>query len=192
MTNVKLLVVEDDALTRRFVERAVEEWGHEVVAFSDNADDAVTKAETLQPDVVLMDIELSGGGDGITAARRIQEKRRVPVIYMTSHADDKTLQRAKITDPFGYLLKPVEGKSLAVAIELSVSRHRAELERERLLAELRDTSAVVNILGRFLTICKQCQRIRDDKGNWIETEPALRNYLKSIAKSVCPNCSGKG
>lgn len=192
MTKTKLLVVEDDPLVRRAVETYVERYGHEVIGVASRLEEAVSKAESLRPDLVLMDIELEGGDDGIVAARRIQSNRRVPVIYTTSRSDENTLERAKITDPFAYLVKPVREKELAIAIELGLSRHRAEMEKERLIGELKQALGMVKALSGLLPTCSYCKKIRDEKGRWTEMETYITSHSHAdFSHSVCPECSAK-
>ena len=97
-TRARVLIVEDEALVRRDLQRSLEELGYEVEGFTDRGEEAVNMAWELRPDIVLMDIMLKGDVDGITAADRIRELYGLPIVYLTAYADDNTLQRAKVTD----------------------------------------------------------------------------------------------
>jgi CheY-like chemotaxis protein len=133
----RILVVEDESLVALDIRNTLERLGYAVPATVFSGEDAVKKAEELQPDLVLMDIMLAGDMDGIEAADIIHTRCDIPVIYLTAYADDETLARAKITDPFGYLLKPFEARELHVAIEIALYKHAMEqqlsaaLENER-------------------------------------------------------------
>jgi len=100
--------------------------GYEVVGHSVSGEDAIVKAETLRPDMVLMDIMLDGQLDGIQAAEVIRARFAIPVIYLTAYADTATLERAKITEPFGYILKPFEERELHGHIEIALYKNRME------------------------------------------------------------------
>jgi len=192
MTSAKILIVEDDFFTRRLIERQVRKCGHEVVGQAEATDEAVEKARALQPDLVLMDIELKDGGDGVATASKIQEVCKVPVIYITSHTDDPTLQRAKITEPYGYLVKPPPERELAITIELSLYRRKAEREREKLLAELQEALRTIKTLSGFLPICSSCKKIRDEKGTWTQMEVYVQSRSNAeFTHGICPECAKK-
>ena len=94
------------------------------------------RQKRTRPDLVLMDIMLEGDMDGVEAAGQIHERFRIPVVYLTAYADDDTLRRAKITEPFGYLLKPFNESELHTTIEIALYKHRVDEEREKLIEEL--------------------------------------------------------
>jgi CheY-like chemotaxis protein len=126
MTPARILIVEDDRIVARDIQHQVSRIGHTVVGITPRGDDVVPLALQWQPNLVLMDIRLEGDIDGIDAAQQIREKCGIPVIYLTAYADDHTLQRAGITEPFGYLLKPFESTQLRTAIEMALYKHAAE------------------------------------------------------------------
>ena len=108
MDKVQVLIVEDEAIVSMDLRYKLESLGYSVPAEISSGEEAVEAASRLRPDVVLMDIWLSGEMDGIDAAARIRDQLGVPVVYLTAHSDEATLERAKLTEPFGYLLKPVD------------------------------------------------------------------------------------
>ena len=110
MAVVKVLVVEDDGIIGRHIQKSLERLGYEVVGVLLSGEEAVEKVVALNPDLVLMDISLSGKMDGVQAAELIHRQVNLPIIFLTAFADPQTLQRAKVTDPFGYLLKPFDEK----------------------------------------------------------------------------------
>jgi signal transduction histidine kinase len=134
MSELKILVVEDEAIIAEDIAYHLEKMGYAVVDIVATGEDAIEVATTTQPDLVLMDIMLQGEMDGIEAAQQIRTGLSIPVVYLTANADENTLQRAKITGPFGYIIKPFKEKELRATIEIALSRHQAELEVQKALA----------------------------------------------------------
>jgi len=122
----KILVVEDENIVARDICVRLEQFGYAVTPPVATGEDAIARARETRPDLVLMDIMLRGPMDGIEAARVIREELNVPVIYLTAYVDDKNLQRAKVTEPFGYLLKPFEERELHITIEMALYKHSME------------------------------------------------------------------
>ena len=128
MANEKILIVEDEGIVILHIRKALESLGYRVAGVATSGDDAVAKATETRPGLVLMDIVLKGRSDGINAAEKIRELLNIPVIYLTSHADEGTLERAKVTEPFGYIVKPLRERDLRIAIEFALYKARAEEE----------------------------------------------------------------
>lgn len=126
MMKKRILLVEDEIISAKTLERKLIKSGYEVVAIITTGEDVVKNAEKLNPDLILMDINLAGKMDGIEATAKIQAKSDIPVIYITVFDDEKTLQRALITSPFNYLSKPVKDNELCNAIEISLHRFKIE------------------------------------------------------------------
>jgi PAS domain S-box-containing protein len=120
-----ILIVEDESIVAKDIKHKLKKLGYTVLAVVSSGKDAVEKAQE-NPDLVLMDIVLKGDTDGIKAAETIHTQFDIPVVYLTAHADDRTLQRAKITEPYGYILKPFEGRELYSAIEMALYKHKME------------------------------------------------------------------
>ena len=132
MEKTRILIVEDEGLIARDIEDMVRNAGYEVCAVVGTGEDAIKKAETTHPDLILMDIILRGAMDGVEAAEKIREQFNIPVIYLTAHTDENTLERAKLTEPLGYTLKPVEQKELMTVMEMALYKHQMEIKlRER-------------------------------------------------------------
>ena len=112
MKKKHILIVEDERIVSADIKISLQKFGFAVAGTAVSGEDAIKKAEKLRPDLVLMDIILKDKMDGIEAATLISSRFDIPVVYLTAHADDKTLERAKITEPFGYLLKPFDDKDL--------------------------------------------------------------------------------
>src|SRR4029453_7063759 len=127
MDRVRMLVVEDERIVSMDLQRRLKAMGYEIAGAAVSGEEAIEKAEKLRPDMVLMDIMLDGELDGIQAAEIIRSRFTIPVIYLTAYADSATLERAKITEPFGYILKPFEERELHGHIEIALYKHRMEL-----------------------------------------------------------------
>ena len=124
----KILVVEDDAVARLDIQVALERAGYTVAGMAASGKEAILLADSLAPDLVLMDIRLEGDMDGVEAAGEISHRFDIPIIFLTVYADDETLHWAKISGPFGYLLKPVDHKELKTAIDVGLYKHQMERE----------------------------------------------------------------
>src|SRR5215510_5593399 len=126
MDKIRMLVVEDERIVSMDLQARLKTMGYAVAGAAVSGEEAIQKAETLRPDMVLMDIMLDGALDGIQAAEIIRSRYAIPVIYLTAYADPATLERAKITEPFGYILKPFEERELHGHIEIALYKHRME------------------------------------------------------------------
>src|SRR3989304_10559219 len=104
----KIMVVEDESIVAKDIQNRLKRLGYNVNDIVSAGKEAIRKAAETQPDLVLMDIVLKGEIDGIEAAKQINTLFNVPILYLTAYADDSTIQRAKITEPFGYILKPFQ------------------------------------------------------------------------------------
>lgn len=134
---VRVLIVEDEYILAINLQESLESLGYTVVDIADSAELAIDKATELQPNLILMDIRLRGEEDGIHAAEKIWQNLQIPIIYVTGHSDKSTVERATLTSPFGYILKPVREKELYVAIQTALNRY----EREQFL------SSVLRVMG---------------------------------------------
>jgi DNA-binding response OmpR family regulator len=126
ISNPRALIIEDETLIAEELSERLKRFGFEVIATVESAEEGIRVATTQKPDLVLMDIRLNGGKDGIQAATEIRERVDVPVIYLTAYSDRVTLDRAKHTEPYGYVLKPFHERELQVTIELAMHRHAIE------------------------------------------------------------------
>ena len=132
--SANILVVEDERLVARHLKTSLNLMGYEVPAMVASGKEAVEQAVSLQPHLVLMDILLKGDMDGIIAAEQIQALN-IPVVFLTAYGDEATLRRAKITQPYGYILKPFEEKELRVTMEIALQRAVAENRIRQALAK---------------------------------------------------------
>ena len=128
MDKTSILVVEDEIIVAKNIENKLTGLGFNVVATTSTGEDAIEKAKSLNPDLVLMDIKLKGEIDGIEAARVIREEKHLPIIYLTSYPDDETFRRAIETEPFGYLIKPFDAKELQRTIEIALYKNELNIK----------------------------------------------------------------
>ena len=126
MTNAKIVVVEDEIIVAKDIQNRLKRFGYNVPAVASSGEEALVKVAENYPDLVLMDIRLKGEIDGIETARQIYTQFNIPIIYLTAYADDNTIERAKVTEAFGYLLKPFKERELYTSIEVTLSKHRME------------------------------------------------------------------
>lgn len=128
MASPRIMVVEDESIVGMDIKEKLKDLGYDVPALVSSGKEAVRKAVKIKPDLVLMDIVLKGDIDGVEAAKKIYSRTGIPVVYLTAHSDENTLQRAKITEPFGYILKPFEVRDLHTAIEIALYKDKKQKE----------------------------------------------------------------
>jgi two-component sensor histidine kinase len=119
-----ILVVEDGLIMARDIERRLTTMGYRSAGVAATGEDAVRKARDNHPDLVLMDVNLKGPIDGIQAAQQIRLAADIPIVYVTGYSDDATLLRARVTEPFGFVLKPFDERELRTTIEIALYRHQ--------------------------------------------------------------------
>jgi CheY-like chemotaxis protein len=129
----RILVVEDERIIATDIRDCLEKSGYDVPAITAYGEQAVEKVAEFHPDLVLMDVMLKGQMNGIEAAETIIARFNIPVVYLTAYSDENTLKKAKITQPFGYILKPFEETQLITTIEIAITRHQAELAMRQAL-----------------------------------------------------------
>jgi PAS domain S-box-containing protein len=133
---VDILIVEDEAIFALDLEGMVQGLGHRVVGVADSATRAVALAREKRPGLVLMDVRLRGADDGVEVGREIGLRFETPVVFLTGNSDAATMERAATANPFGFLVKPVDQRSLAAAIETALARwrtYRGNLRLQNLL-----------------------------------------------------------
>jgi PAS domain S-box-containing protein len=128
----RLLIVEDEGIVALNIQTRLEGLGYNVVASISSGEEAIEVAGETRPDLILMDIKLDGKVDGIEAAAEIRRLFQLPVVYLTAYTNDETLNRAKLTEPYGYILKPFEARDLCTTIEVALYKYQMEQQlRER-------------------------------------------------------------
>jgi len=149
MEKCRILVVEDEAVTAMDLKVSLTQLGHTVVGSVGRAEDAIRLAHELNPDLVLMDIQLSGPVTGLVAAREIREAHSTPIIFLSAHTDPETLGEARITEPFAFLPKPCNRDALAISIEMALYKSKMEAERSRMVEELRKSEEKFRTVADF-------------------------------------------
>lgn len=143
MDQARILIVEDEAIVSRQLSESLRALGYYPVGWAITGEQAVAMTEEHSPSLVLMDIRLPGAIDGIDAALEIRRRFRTPVIFLTAYSDDDSLERAKLAQPYGYIIKPFDGRDLKSAITMALHKHRADEEIRR-LSRLYDVLSQVN------------------------------------------------
>lgn len=148
--NAAIVIVEDEFIVALDIKRHLERSGYEVKGIFASGEQLLERVEELRPNLVLMDIRLQGKLDGVDTAAILNDRWAIPVILLTAYADEATLSRAKISQPFGYLLKPFEERELRISIEIALYRAKMEKklrESERLLRQAQKMEAVGRLAG---------------------------------------------
>jgi len=162
MARARILVVEDEGIVAIDIQNRLKRLGYNVPAVASYGEEAVRKADETHPDLVLMDIMLSGKMDGIEAAQKIWDHFDIPVVYLTAYSDELTLQRAKVTAPFGYIVKPFEDRELHISLEIALYKHDIErklrdseekyrdlVETAKIIILRMDTSGYITFFNEF-------------------------------------------
>jgi PAS domain S-box-containing protein len=169
----KILIVEDEHIVALDIKMHLERYGYEVPAMFPSGEEALAHVDVIGPSLVLMDVKLSGNLDGLQTAEEIRRRYNIPVIMLTAYADEATVQRAKITQPFAYIIKPFEERELRTAIVIALYRHRMEQEivrRERLF------SATLASLGEGVIVT--------DPSEWVTYINAKAQELLSVSENA--------
>ncbi len=147
MAKTQILVVEDEVIVAEDIRSSLLEMGYSVPATASSGKEAIKKASESYPDLVLMDIMLKGEMDGIETAEEMRSRFNIPVVYLTAYSDERTFERAKITEPFGYIIKPFKERELNINIEIALFKHKMEMKlkesREWFTTTLKSTSDAV-------------------------------------------------
>ncbi len=136
MDDTTVLIVEDEGIVAADIASQLSRLGYVISGTAGRGEDAIRLTRELLPDLVLMDIKLDGAMDGVEAAKIIRQEFSLPIIFLTAHSDRATLDRAKLVDPFGYLLKPFDDHGLETHIEMALYKHQAECRLRRANEEL--------------------------------------------------------
>jgi DNA-binding LytR/AlgR family response regulator len=143
MSTVRIHLVEDEPLIAEDLRGHLEELGYEVSGVCDNALDAIAAIAEQKPDLLLLDINLGDGADGIQLAEKVNAHYRLPFIFVTSHSDNATMERVKAVRPAGFIIKPFDENDLRVQIELALARYAAQVDARRTPTEVQRTDFVI-------------------------------------------------
>jgi AmiR/NasT family two-component response regulator len=165
------------------------EVGYDPVADTPTGEEAIVLAGQLRPDLVFMDIELAGTMDGISTAQILKQQFGLAVVYLTALSSETFLQRAKVTEAFGYIVKPFETRELRIIVEMALFKQQAEQALRKKNAELQAALDQVKALSGLLPICAGCKKIRDDKGYWNQVETYVEKHSEArFTHGLCPDC----
>jgi DNA-binding LytR/AlgR family response regulator len=175
MSKTNILIVEDESIVAKDIQHSLKKLGYTVVGICSTGEDAIRTAEEIKPDLVLMDIMLKGDMSGIEAAGQIREKYNIPIIYLTAYADESTLNKAKVSEPYGYIIKPFKEIDLHTSIEMAIYKH----EKETDVKKERDFlySIVENKESKDIIFVKSNSRLVKVKTNDIYFVEALKDYV---------------
>ena len=159
MAKAEILIVEDNGVVAKDIQIRVKNMGFKAPFMVPSGEEAIEKIKVHKPDLVLMDIMLNGEMDGTEAAEQIRSRFHIPVVYLTAYADEKILEAAKLTEPFGYLIKPFVDKELKAVIEIALYRHKMEKKFEEsegryrsLFEESKDAIVITDQRGEFIDV----------------------------------------
>ncbi|MCC6599603.1 MAG: response regulator [Crocinitomicaceae bacterium] len=175
---INILVVEDESIVRKDIERSLTKLGYNVVAQADTGEKAIQMAREFHPDLALMDIMLKGDLTGIDAAEAIKSTNNIPVIFLTAYADEATLNRAKVTEPHGYILKPFKEIDLHTTIEMALHKYKKEQEirvENELLRSLTNYKSNADYL--FIKYHSRLIKLNTSDIYYVE---ALKDYVQII------------
>lgn len=148
MESARILVVEDEAIVSADIEMKLDRLGYLVAAVATSGASALERAQEVRPNLALMDVRLDGSMDGVETAQALMDRFRIPVVYLTAYADRTTLDRAKVTQPYGYIVKPFCERDLQVSIEMARYRHQVERQRREDRQQSTLTTAVDTLVQR--------------------------------------------
>ncbi len=192
---LKVLVAEDDFLVSEMIRGIVEDIGHTVVGMAIDGGQAIDMTESLQPDVILMDVEMPDM-NGLEATRYIQQNCPTPVVILTAYETAKLVRDASEAGVGAYLVKPPNLSTIDRAITIARARfqdmvtlHRLNAELQARNAELEEALAKVKLLSGLLPICASCKKIRDDDGYWQQVEVYIKEHSEAeFSHGICPDC----
>ena len=194
MSATKILVVEDEVITARVISEELIVLGYVVTDTVTSSEDAIASVSQNMPDLVLMDIVLRGSEqDGIAIATIIRQEFQIPVIYITAHTDDATLERAKISEPFGYLVKPFDEKDLRVVIEIAMYKCQMErqlAEREDFLSTILKSTSDAVIATDNVAAVTYMNPAAESLTGWSQAE-ALGKNVTEVAQLIDENNGGE-
>lgn len=204
-TNPRILIVEDESIVAFAIEETLKSADYEVMTSIESGENAIKYLENEPADAVLMDIRLSGNLDGITTAQLIRDRFKIPVIFLTAYSDTKTLGRAKVTEPYGYIVKPFKDQDLLCNLEMALYKHEKEKELwqqsrlndcghhnhshsetfEDFDGENQDPPTKVNV-------CLWCKKMQGDHEDWKTAEEFISEKFKTeVWQIACNTCFEK-
>jgi PAS domain S-box-containing protein len=174
-TPQRILIAEDDGIIATRLQSILTKMGYSILAVAATGEEAVQRAAETQPDLALLDIRLVGDMDGIEAGGEIRARWGVPLVYLTAYLDDNLLQRARATEPYGYLVKPVQDRELRATIEIALYRH--SIDRRLRESEVRYRAVVSQAVESIFLFDVETGRL-------LEANPAFQRMLGYAAQEI--------
>jgi len=195
---IRVLIAEDNFMVSVIIQKNVEKIGYTVVGKAPDGKQAVEMTQALQPDVVLMDIDMPDI-NGLEATLRIQETCPTPVVMLTAYDASESVKQASNVGAGAYLVKMPGPQEIERAITITIARFGDMMELRRLNIELQNRNETlqatldkVKQLSGLLPICANCKKIRDDEGYWQDVAVYVRDHSQAeFTHGICPNCAEK-
>jgi len=183
MAEANILVVDDEGIVAMDLSARLQRLGYRVCGRASSGEEAINKATADRPDLVLMDIKLKGQVDGVEAAQYIRTRLGLAVIFVTAFADEKTLERAKVAEPYGYITKPFEESDLQTAVEMALYKHAAETRLRQseqwlavILRSIGDAVIAADERGRITLMNPAAEALT----GWLQADAALADPAEVI------------
>lgn len=184
--SIKILIAEDEMIIAADIASQLGKMGYELAGISTRGEDVLKLLESMRPDIILMDIALRGKMDGVETAVQILQHHRIPVIFVTSNADDATFQRAKTAKPYAFIAKPFQQKDLQRAIEITLERMEVELQPRPELADqvsTLDDRLFIHDKDQLVKVVIQDILFLEADRNYCKIYTADRAFLVSVPMS---------
>ena len=174
MSGDRILIVEDESIVAEDIRNKIENLGYAVVGSVSSGEACIAEVEKSSPDLILMDIRLDGKIDGVTTAEKLRQQYDIPIIYVTSYDEDTVYQRAKVTQPYGYITKPYDTSELRYTIDMALMRHKLEQELEKRIEERTQELVESNKLLK-----KEIHERKTIENNLLQTQERLSGFMKA-------------
>lgn len=181
VSSPQVLIVEDELVVATSIQVCLRKVGYEIPAIVSSGEEAIQLAGQIRPDLVLMDIQLQGEMLGVEAAEQIRTQFDIPVVYLTAYADEASLQRAKVSQPFGYLVKPFRSEELRSTIEMALYKHKID-------QKLQESELRYRMVSELTSDFAYCVRVEPDGSfviEWItDAHARITGYTRSEAAAI--------
>lgn len=176
MLNTNILIVEDENIVAKDIQNSLTRLGYNVVGISSTGEKALELVEEHKPDLVLMDIMLKGQMSGIDMADIVRSEHSIPVIFLTAYADENTLAKAKITEPYGYIIKPFKEIDLHTSIEMALYKHSKIMELKKEIEIYSNVADASGVNKDFVFIKSNSRMVKVEHSD-IQYVEALKDYV---------------